>query len=233
MQNAISNKIRLLLNELAILNQPDISGGKFIYNSEMLKQIKLLSSELYLLSDASLDDTLKVVVITPETPVAPPVVVAPEVVVSTPEPPPAVVEIVPEPVINIVEPELTNVSAPIEEVVQPAVVPEIVVPIVVEEVAVAPPVTIPSAPEIKEEVSSNNNASQRFDGKISITRKFEYTNNLFGGDGAAFASFLQNIAMSSGVSSALELFDREYDARNWKRKSESADDLKSLIKKSF
>lgn len=230
MQNAISNKIRLLLNELAILNQPDMSGGKFIYNSEILKRIKSLSSELYLLSDASLDDTLKIVEVekseavvhatSAEPQVSSPVVETMENIEIAPTPPePILVE---EPV--VVEP----IPAPIvEETVVDIPAPE---PVVIVE----PPV-VTAPPAIAEPVNTIESvgASQRFEGKISITRKFEYINNLFGGDATAFAEFLNRAAICSDVSAAIDVYNTHYEARNWKRKSETADDLKLLIKKSF
>ncbi|MCC7298450.1 MAG: hypothetical protein IT244_08965 [Bacteroidia bacterium] len=232
MQNAISNKIRLLLNELAILNQPDMSGGKFIYNSEILKRIKSLSSELYLLSDASLDDTLKIVEVeksetvvhatSAELQVSAPVVETKENIEIPPTPPePILVE---EPV--VVEP---IPAAIVEKTVVDIPTPEPVVIVEPPVVTPAPPPAIAEPVNTIESVSAN----QRFEGKISITRKFEYINNLFGGDATAFTEFLNRAASCSDVSAAIDVFNTHYEARNWKRKSETADDLKSLIKKSF
>jgi hypothetical protein len=212
MQNDISNKIRLLLNELAILNQPDVLEGKFFYHPNTLLQLKSLSSELYLLSD-------RLVNIGQEAPVdIPPVVESPAVVQEVMEIPRE--EKVPEPVAPVVQEKVQEVVIPVAQEI----------PVVREEV-VAPPVAVETT---KVEVAipvAEHKAVDLFDGKISFTRRFEYVNNLFGGDSAAFAAFLAEISSASDRDKAMHIFESAFEQRNWKRKSETSDDLKSLIKK--
>ena len=54
-----SDKLRHVLNELAILNQPEQKNGMFHYGISQLKQIKNLSSQAYILSDLSVSEGSK------------------------------------------------------------------------------------------------------------------------------------------------------------------------------
>jgi hypothetical protein len=210
MQNDISNKVRLLLNELAILNQPDLIEGKFFYHADTLRRVQQLSAELYLLSD-QLRGNVAAPLSEPAPheektePVAEKILEVP--VVTPPEP-----ILVPEPI--VVEPLPQIVEA--------------------EPVAIPTPVEVPAA-EIKHEPVTpppvNTGAVDVFDGKISFTRRFEYVNSLFGGDSGAFSAFLHEISAAGNREAAMHIFESAFEQRQWKRKSETADDLKLLIKK--
>ena len=52
-----SDKLRRVLNELAILNQPDRKNGTMSYGLSQLKQIKSLCSEAYILSDLCVSES--------------------------------------------------------------------------------------------------------------------------------------------------------------------------------
>jgi len=52
-----SDKLRHVLNELAILNQPEQKNGMFHYGISQLKQIKNLCSQAYILSDLSVSES--------------------------------------------------------------------------------------------------------------------------------------------------------------------------------
>ena len=54
-----SDKLRHVLNELAILNQPEQKNGMTHYGISQLKQIKNLSSQAYILSDLSVSEGSK------------------------------------------------------------------------------------------------------------------------------------------------------------------------------
>jgi len=51
MENKVSEKIRLILNELSILNQPEQTGNKILYPHKDLLRIRSLAAELYLNSN--------------------------------------------------------------------------------------------------------------------------------------------------------------------------------------
>lgn len=238
MENTVSNKLRLLLNELAILNQPEQIEGKFIYNAHTLQRIKLLSSELYLLADLSQGASLPVVEMAIEHQLETPVV---EEVAS-----PAIV----------LEEEVAPVETPDEEIEMPAVEPvempasELVVEVPVE-IPVAPPVAVPvveAAPLVEEvkpavvetatepvpvETSSYPSSLKKREIKISLTRRFEYINNLYSGDANEFMMFIDAVETSLNLSEALGIYEREYNVRHWQKRAESADDLKQIIKRSF
>lgn len=54
-----SDKLRHVLNELAILNQPEQKNGMIHYGISQLKQIKNLCSQAYILSDLSVSESSK------------------------------------------------------------------------------------------------------------------------------------------------------------------------------
>ena len=67
--------------------------------------------------------------------------------------------------------------------------------------------------------------------EISLTRKFEYINQLFGGEASLFNAFLNQVTHADKKESALALWRKEYEDRNWAKKAETAEDLKNLIHK--
>ncbi|MBS3915266.1 MAG: hypothetical protein KG003_12275 [Bacteroidetes bacterium] len=218
MQNDISNKIRLLLNELAILNQPELIQGKYFFNVETLMRLKQLSAELYLSADMAMDGHV-------------------EVKNSNPLP------------LEIHEKELQDLQENMEEPVamEPVVeipeVTEVVVPVVEERIVKEEPEMKPVEPVVEMPVpvapvhenpaalSHSSGNANVFEGKLSLTRRFEYVNGLFGGDANAFTAFINEISLAGNLDVALQLFQKHYEEKNWKRKSETADDLKQLIRK--
>lgn len=228
MQNNVSNKVRLLLNELAILNQPDVSEGKFIYNIDTLIRVKSLSAELYLLANEQLDGlsggTAEMEQISGSFEK---VVENQEEVKQT--------EMDAQTDIQTIQPTLEESKVPeeplnIEEITEVEVV-QVPVETVHEETTPAE-----SKMELQKEPIKEPNPvvkENRFEGKISLTRRFEYVNNLFSGQGDAFSEFLNMISVAGSLEAAMELFNKEFESRNWRRKAETADDLKALIKKAF
>lgn len=238
MENTVSNKLRLLLNELAILNQPEQIEGKFIYNAHTLHRIKLLSSELYLLADLSQGASLPVVEMAIEQQLETQAVAeeASQEIVLEEEAAPAVtpVEEIEIPVVELVEtpaPEVLE-EAPVEIPVPPPVELPLVeaVPVVKE----AKPEVVETAVESDPvETSSYPSSLKKREMKISLTRRFEYINNLYSGDANEFMMFIDAVETSLNLSEALGIYEREYNARHWQKRAESADDLKQILKRSF
>lgn len=237
MENTVSNKLRLLLNELAILNQPEQIEGKFIYNAHTLQRIKLLSSELYLLADLSQGASLPVVEMAIEHQLETQAVgedARPEIVLEeegTPAETPAVeiemtaVELVETPASELM------VEVPVEIPVEPPVtVPVVEADPIVEEVR---PAVVETAEPDPAETSSYPSSLKKREIKISLTRRFEYINNLYSGDANEFMMFIDAVETSLNLSEALGIYEREYNARHWQKRAESADDLKQIIKRSF
>ena len=235
MENTVSNKLRLLLNELAILNQPEQIEGKFIYNAHTLHRIKLLSSELYLLADLSQGASLPIVEVAIEHQLETQAVeeeASPEIVLEKEAAPEEVpTEEIELPVVEQVETPVPEVlvEAPVEiPVPTPVEVPLVeAAPVVEEEIVES---EVESTPE---ETSTYPSSLKKREIKISLTRRFEYINNLYSGDANEFMMFIDAVETSLNLSEALGIYEREYNARHWQKRAESADDLKQILKRSF
>ena len=273
MENKVSEKIRLILNELAILNQPEQTGNKIFNKHEDLLKIRSLAAELYLNSYLAMQsDNVPL----PEViPTFEPLVeeTRPEHVAE------AVEEIqVEETIIATEEIEITAAVEPLFEVDTPEIVsehdpvaePEVVVetpseiepePVVAEVPVEAPPVST-SEPEVieipveepiqtelpldgqidthepSEELKEQHDfkppriTSEQIASQISFTRRFEYINQLFGGNTELFMEFLDEMGYSNDTTHAMEIFDRHFNEKNWQRRQESAMEFKRLLQRS-
>lgn len=239
MQNSVHYKIRLLLNELAILNQPESISDAIVYSDDILLKIKQLSAELYINSELAINrfSMPQTAITEPQATIADEMNTQPEIaavhveevaVVEVPEH-----EVIPELPQN--QPAIEQIEEPeVQEVQELAPVVESVAEVVENPVAVAEGVPVIEAkPEVVQPVQTSHSNSVDINSKISLTRRFEYINNLFGGDASAFAEFLKNISLFSSLSQSMDYFEAEFDKRNWKRKEESAMEFKSIIKKSL
>jgi len=232
MENTVSNKLRLLLNELAILNQPEQIEGKFIYNAHTLQRIKQLSSELYLLADLGQGAHFPMA----EVPVESKAEVEAMMEDTKPEIVQEVssvhvdefVEEIPEPVMEVI-PEIVE-ELPVQEEVVPEA-PAVEVSPSVEEVSAG--IMEPELNNSPEQETSFRSTLKKREMQISLTRRFEYINNLYSGDANEFAMFIDALETSLNLSEALGIYEREYNARHWQKRAESADDLKQIIKRSF
>lgn len=65
---------------------------------------------------------------------------------------------------------------------------------------------------------------------LSMSRRFEFANFLFGGDMARFRLFIEEF-VRAGASGSSEVFDRWYAECEWRRKDESASDLYRSLKR--
>jgi hypothetical protein len=232
MENRVSDKIRRVLNEIAILNQPEEKNGKLFYRLEDLRQIKILGAELYLLSDLA-TKTGEVyhpeVVHGLEIPTAEPAAVIPEPeVIAQPVMPELTVEptLAPEPVIIEVAEPVAEVHKIIEET---PVIPE---EIIVEEAKLH---THEPSEKLQEEHQHHKPAksAEQLASGLSLTRRFEYINNLFGGNAELFMEFLDEVGYCRNTSEAMDVFDKHYEQNAWRKREEAADDLKRMIRKSF
>ena len=94
-----------------------------------------------------------------------------------------------------------------------------------EEVA---PVDSPNEPLPNLEVMKRANEIL---GMFSLTRRYEFVNFLFGGDMHQFVVFITELIQTPGVEAQEAVFDRWYEEGQWRRKDESAMDLKRSIRK--
>lgn len=268
MENKVSEKIRLILNELAILNQPEQTENKILLRHEDLLKIRSLAAELYINSDLATQANVEI---------------EPAVI---PTPDPAIEEVKPDPEIVMQEVvEVLETAIIEEEITEPvSIEPLMVEPepeIIPEPVAVSPPVAevIVDAPvepepepelepepepepeptqnpveepiqtelpldgqidthEPSEELQEQHDfkpqriTSEQIASQISFTRRFEYINQLFGGNTELFMEFLDEMGYSRDTAHAMEIFDKHYNEKNWQRRQESAMEFKRLLQRS-
>jgi hypothetical protein len=209
MENDVSTKIRLLLNELAILNQPVKNGENFIYQKDTIEKVKTVCAELYLVGDQAL---LKGVFD---------------------------VKRFSEPFLeqsdSVLEPTLNQEDLDFKEEVVPAVVETVKEIEVISEPE--PIVEIPVFHEPKHELTDHHEkpkvSADEIASRISLTRRFEYINNLFAGNSELFMEFLDEIAYSDNLAQAMNVYSKYHDSHHWRRKGETAEDFKTLLKKVF
>ena len=172
------------------------------------------------------------------------------IVESVPEP---VVPVVDLPEISIVAPE--NVSVPAIE--EPAVVemppvvevslgevvaPEVVISEVqVPEEVIVPEVALPAvdvvAPVVEtvaaEVPVSMGLTVESVIGQMPLSRRFEFSNILFGGNMEKMGMFIQQIIDAPNAAGRLDVYDRWYEECQWRRRDESASDMLRMIKRIF
>lgn len=155
---------------------------------------------------------------------------------------PVVVEVVPA----VVEVSVVVEVAPVVEEVPVVVetppvleVPVVEVPVVVEvpPVVEAPPVIeMPTPAEPKLEAAIENTASFTVNGVIGqmpLSRRFEFSNILFGGDMEKMGLFIQQMIDAPNASARLDVYDHWYEEKQWRRRDESASDMLRMLKRIF
>jgi len=176
--------------------------------------------------------------------------VVPEVVEVIPEVIPEVVpEVVPEPSVSDVEVNELSVETPLLEsesvteipavIEVPAVIPEVVPePVVSVEPAVFE-VPVPAvepvsaeAPTVDASVSPKVTVESVI-GQMPLSRRFEFSNILFGGNMEKMGMFIQQIIDAPNAAGRLDVYDRWYEECQWRRRDESASDMLRMIKRIF
>lgn len=176
--------------------------------------------------------------------------VVPEVVEVIPEVIPEVVlEVVSEPSVSDVEVNELSVETPLLEsesvteipavIEVPAVIPEVVPePVVSVEPAVfevpvpaVEPVSV-EAPTVDESVSPKVTVESVI-GQMPLSRRFEFSNILFGGNMEKMGMFIQQIIDAPNAAGRLDVYDRWYEECQWRRRDESASDMLRMIKRIF
>ena len=149
-----------------------------------------------------------------------------EVQVVVPDPIPApVIEPV---VIATPDPIVEAVVAPIVEAVQ-----EIVVLEVIEEVQVVVPDPIPVPVIEPVDKGSSLHTVAGIIGQFPLSRRFEFSNILFGGDMDNMGLFVQEIIDAPTAAARGDVYDRWYEQKQWRRRDESASDMWRMIKRIF
>lgn len=255
-----NSSLREVLNNIASIQHELANDQTQMLDSDILMQLKGLAARLYLESDIELlsmsfmeEDVPSVEQIPEIVPAFIPDVdevalaaVVPEVVEVIPE---VVPEVVPEPSVSDVELNELSVETPLvesESVIEipavievPAVVPEVVPePVVSVEPAVfevpvpaVEPVSV-EAPTVDASVSPKVTVELVI-GQMPLSRRFEFSNILFGGNMEKMGMFIQQIIDAPNAAGRLDVYDRWYEECQWRRRDESASDMLRMIKRIF
>jgi hypothetical protein len=249
-----NSSLREVLNNIASIQHELANDQTQMLDSDILMQLKGLAARLYLESDIELlsmsfmeEDVPSVEQVPEIVPAFIPDVdevalaaVVPEVVEVIPE---VVPEVVPEPSVSDVELNELSVETPLvesESVIEvPAVVPEVVPePVVSVEPAVfevpvpaVEPVSV-EAPTVDASVSPKVTVELVI-GQMPLSRRFEFSNILFGGNMEKMGMFIQQIIDAPNAAGRLDVYDRWYEECQWRRRDESASDMLRMIKRIF
>ena len=249
-----NSSLREVLNNIASIQHELANDQTQMLDSDILMQLKGLAARLYLESDIELlsmsfmeEDVPSVEQIPEIVPAFIPDVdevalaaVVPEVVEVIPE---VIPEVVPEPSVSDVEVNELSVETPLvesESVIEvPAVVPEVVPePVVSVEPAVfevpvqaVEPVSV-EAPTVDASVSPKVTVESVI-GQMPLSRRFEFSNILFGGNMEKMGMFIQQIIDAPNAAGRLDVYDRWYEECQWRRRDESASDMLRMIKRIF
>lgn len=250
------SSLREVLNSIASIQHELVNDQTQMMDSALLGKIKLLAAQLYMEVDIELlsrefpelefpeldaneavtledevEEEVVVEVVSKIEAVFEPVVESPVVV----EVVPAVVEV---PVVVEVAPVVEEVPVVVET--PPLVeVPVVEVPVVVEvpPVVEAPPVIeMPTPAEPKLEAAVENTSSFTVNGVIGqmpLSRRFEFSNILFGGDMEKMGLFIQQMIDAPNASARLDVYDHWYEEKQWRRRDESASDMLRMLKRIF
>lgn len=145
--------------------------------------------------------------------------------------------VVPDPIpLPVIEPVVITTPDPIvEAVVAPIVeaVQEIVVLEVIEEVQVVVPDPIPVPVIEPVDKGSSIHTVAGIIGQFPLSRRFEFSNILFGGDMDNMGLFVQEIIDAPTAAARGGVYDRWYEQKQWRRRDESASDMWRMIKRIF
>jgi hypothetical protein len=244
-----ANKTPLLevLNNLASIHHELRNDQTQLLDIEKLGKLKLLAAQLYmevdiellsmefpelqetdseLTSDASIDT---IVESTSDLVID---MFVPEVEIANIELPFA--EIATE--VDVIDETLASpeaVMAEIEIFEEIAAVQETVVLEVVEQVQIALPDPIPVPVIEPNDRGSSAHTLAGIIGQFPLSRRFEFSNILFGGDMDNMGLFVQEIIDAPNAAARGDVYDRWYEQKQWRRRDESASDMWRMIKRIF
>jgi hypothetical protein len=244
-----ANKTPLLevLNNLASIHHEVRNDQTQLLDIEKLGKLKLLAAQLYmevdiellsmefpelqeadsetdseLISDASSD-----IIVEPTSDLVIDLFV-PEVEIANIELPFAEIatEVIEE--VQVVVPDPIPVP-----VIEPVVIatPEPIVEAVLEPIEVPTPNPAPIIEPVDKGSSVHTVAG--IIGQFPLSRRFEFSNILFGGDMDNMGLFVQEIIDAPSAAVRGDVYDRWYEQKQWRRRDESASDMWRMIKRIF
>jgi hypothetical protein len=106
-------------------------------------------------------------------------------------------------------------------------------------------VAVQEVPVIKETAVTNNDPVSHSDkanatptvagiiGQFPLSRRFEFSNILFGGDMDNMGLFVQEIIDAPDAAARGDVYERWFEQKQWRRRDESASDMWRMIKRIF
>lgn len=242
------SSLREVLNSIASIQHELVNDQTQMMDSALLGKIKLLAAQLYMEVDIELLSREFPELEFPELDANEAVTLEDEVEEEVVVEVVSKIEAVFEPVVE--SPVVVEVPSVVEapSVVEVAVVvetpplvevPVVEVPVVVEvpPVVEAPPVIeMPTPAEPKLEATVENTSSFTVNGVIGqmpLSRRFEFSNILFGGDMEKMGLFIQQMIDAPNASARLDVYDHWYEEKQWRRRDESASDMLRMLKRIF
>jgi len=118
-------------------------------------------------------------------------------------------------------------------VIEPVVIatPEPIVEAVIEPIEVPTPNPAPIIEPVDKGSSVHTVAG--IIGQFPLSRRFEFSNILFGGDMDNMGLFVQEIIDAPSAAVRGDVYDRWYEQKQWRRRDESASDMWRMIKRIF
>ena len=104
---------------------------------------------------------------------------------------------------------------------------------VIEEVQVVVPDPIPVPVIEPVDKGSSIHTIAGIIGQFPLSRRFEFSNILFGGDIDNMGLFVQEIIDAPTAAARGDVYDRWYEQKQWRRRDESASDMWRMIKRIF
>lgn len=104
---------------------------------------------------------------------------------------------------------------------------------VIEEVQVVVPDPIPVPVIEPVDKGSSIHTVAGIIGQFPLSRRFEFSNILFGGDMDNMGLFVQEIIDAPTAAARGDVYDRWYEQKQWRRRDESASDMWRMIKRIF
>ena len=104
---------------------------------------------------------------------------------------------------------------------------------VIEEVQVVVPDPIPVPVIEPVDKGSSLHTLAGIIGQFPLSRRFEFSNILFGGDMDNMGLFVQEIIDAPTAAARGDVYDRWYEQKQWRRRDESASDMWRMIKRIF
>lgn len=130
--------------------------------------------------------------------------------------------------VQVVVPDPISVT-----VIEPVVIatPDPIVEAVVEPIEVPTPIPAPVIEPA--DTGSSVHSVAGIIGQFPLSRRFEFSNILFGGDMDNMGLFVQEIIDAPTAAARGDVYDRWYEQKQWRRRDESASDMWRMIKRIF